>query len=157
MSDSAAAKPAKSAKASSKVGGRRQGREAALQALYLFDACGWALDDIPETAWSELKMEPKIRAFAWHLAEGVIDEIDRIDALIVKTAQNWEMKRMATVDRNILRLAAFELLYDLDTPVRVAINEALEIVKAYSTDESYRFVNGILDKIREERPAHGKE
>lgn len=154
MSDSAAAKsPSKS---SAKVGGRRQGREAALQALYLHDLCGWPLDDIPEQSWSELKMPPKIRAFAWHLAEGVIDEKDRIDELLVKTAQNWEIKRMASIDRNIMRLAAFELLYDLETPVRVIINEALEIVKSFSTDDSYKFVNGILDKIREERPSNGK-
>jgi N utilization substance protein B len=157
VSDSAAAKESGKAARAAKVGGRRQGREAALQALIINDLCGWPLDEIPEAAWSELKLPPKIRAFSWHLAEGVLNERDRIDALIVKTAQNWEMKRMASIDRNILRLAAFELLYDLDTPVRVTINEALEIVKSYSTDESYKFVNGILDKIREERPPHGKK
>ena len=155
MSDSAAAKISKSP--SARVGGRRQGREAALQALTLYDLCGWALDDIPERAWADVDLQPKIRAFAWHLAEGVINEKDRIDALIVKTAQNWEIKRMASIDRNIMRLATFELLYDLETPERVVINEALEIVKLFSTDESYKFVNGILDKIREERPAHGKK
>jgi N utilization substance protein B len=153
VSDSAAAEPSEKI---IKVGGRRQAREAALQALYLADVCGLALMDIPESAWSEKKLAPKIRAFAWHLAEGALTEQDRIDALIVKIAQNWELKRMASIDRNILRLATYELLYDLQTPVRVVINEALEIVKSYSTDDSYKFVNGILDKIKEERPAHGK-
>jgi transcription antitermination protein NusB len=151
----AAAKISKSP--SAKIGGRRQGREAALQALYVCDLCGWALEDIPELAWSDVVLPPKSHSFARHLAEGVIREQERIDALIVKTAQNWEMKRMASIDRNILRLAAYELLYDLETPARVVINEALEIVKLFSTEESYKFVNGILDKIREERPAHGKE
>lgn len=138
---------------SNKTGSRRQAREAALQALYIHEACGWELSDIPPAVWSEQPLEPRARAFAWHLAEGVIRERDRIDALIVKIAQNWEMKRMAVIDRTALRMAAFELLYDVETPVRVIINEALEIVKAYSTDDSFKFVNGILDKIKDERPA----
>jgi N utilization substance protein B len=140
----------------SKTGARREGREAALRVLYFTDMCGWPLTEVPEGIWSEEALAPKIRAFAWHLAEGVHTEKDRIDALIVRTAENWEMKRMASVDRNVLRLAAYELLYDLETPERVVINEALEIVKKFSTDDSFKFVNGILDKIRLERPTHGK-
>jgi N utilization substance protein B len=70
-------------------------------------------------------------------------------------AANWELKRMAALDRNILRLAAYELIYELDTPETVIINEAVEIAKAYSTDDSGKFVNGILDKLKSQRNKHG--
>ncbi len=76
-----------------------------------------------------------------------------LDQLIAKYAENWEIGRMAAIDRNVLRLAAFELLNELDTPVSVVIDEAVEIAKTYSTQDSGKFVNGILDKIKAERPA----
>jgi len=135
-----------------KTGARRQAREAALQVLCLIDLCGWPLEDVPEAVWAEKPLERKARVFAWQLTEGVLKEQARIDETIVRIAENWEMKRMATVDRCVLRMATYELLCQTDTPVRVVINEALEIVKKYSTDESFRFVNGILDKVRLERP-----
>jgi N utilization substance protein B len=130
---------------------RRQSREAALQMLYLVDVSGMDLDKIPVAVLSDEPMAPKTLDFARHLASGVVGEWDRIDQLIRRQAHNWEMSRMAAIDRCILRLASFELLKEHETPINVVINEAIEIAKKYSTAESSRFVNGILDKIKEER------
>jgi N utilization substance protein B len=134
------------------TGSRRLGREAALQILYLTDLCRQPMADWPEKAWSGEPLPPKTRAFAQHLAEGVAAEAERLDALIMKYVQNWELGRLAAIDRCILRIAAYELLYDTETPVSVAINEAVEIAKKFSTAESSKFVNGILDKVKLERP-----
>lgn len=133
------------------VGSRRQGREAALQALYVTDLCRQSLEDFPEKAWSEESLTPKTRVFAAHLAAGVLKSLGEIDPLLKKYAENWELGRMAAIDRCILRMAAFEILKDTETPVNVIINEAVEIAKKYSTAESSKFVNGILDKIKLER------
>ena len=130
-------------------GSRRAGsREAALQALVINDLCGWPLDEIPDAVWSEEPLEAKTREFARRLADGVLAEQPAIDPLIKKYAENWEMGRMAAIDRSLLRLAAYELLHEPETPINVIINEALEIAKKYSTAESSKFVNGILDKIK---------
>ena len=133
---------------------RRQGREAALQVLYLQDVSRGALESVPEAVWSEKPLGEKTRDFAGRLAEGVLAHQKDIDDLIKKYAENWEMSRMAAIDRGILRMAAYELLHETETPINVIINEALEIAKKYSTSESSKFVNGILDKIKLERP-HG--
>jgi N utilization substance protein B len=130
---------------------RRQGREAALQVIYLKDVSRGALEAVPEKVWSDKPLTEKTRSFAGHLAEGVLSHQSAIDDLIKKYAENWEMSRMAAIDRGILRMAAYELLHELDTPINVIINEALEIAKKYSTSESSKFVNGILDKIKLER------
>jgi len=136
-----------------KVGVRRQGREAALQIIYLADLTQLAPQDAPDPVWSQDPLPPRAKSFAKHLAEGVHQNLEAIDPLIRKYAENWELHRMATIDRCLLRLAAFELVYDHETPVSVVINEALEIAKKYSTAESSKFVNGILDKLKQERPA----
>ena len=132
-------------------GSRRQGREAALQVIYLKDVTRGALESVPEAVWSDAPLSPKIRDFARRLADGVIEHRGAIDVLIKKYAENWEMNRMAALDRAILRMASWELLHETDTPINVIINEALEIAKKYSTGESSKFVNGILDKIKLER------
>jgi N utilization substance protein B len=136
------------------AGSRRQGREAALQALYLNDVAGAALDALPERVWSTDPLTDRIKEFAQRLAAGVADHQADIDALIKKYAENWEIGRMAAIDRSVLRLAAYELLHETETPINVIINEAVEIAKKYSTSESSKFVNGILDKIKAER-THG--
>ena len=133
------------------ISSRRQGREAALQLLYLADVCRLDVEQIPDAALSDEPLAERTRAFARHLASGVMAHHSRINGLVSHHAKNWEMKRMAAVDRCLLRLASFELLMETDTPVNVIINEAVEIAKKYSTAESGKFVNGILDKIKEER------
>jgi N utilization substance protein B len=137
------------------VSTRRQGREAALQVLYLKDINQKVLDAIPNGVWAEEPLAPKTREFAQRLIEGVLAQQSAIDLFIKKYTENWDMHRMAAIDRSILRLAAYELLHEFDTPINVIINEAVEIAKKYSTGESGKFVNGILDKIKLER-GHGK-
>jgi transcription antitermination protein NusB len=136
-------------------GSRRQSREAALQVLYLQDISQNSLEAIPAPVWSEEPLDAKARAFAERLADGVLTSQTDLDPLIEKYTQNWDMNRMATIDRCILRLAAYELVHETETPINVIINEAVDIAKKYSTNESGKFVNGILDKIKLERK-HGK-
>ena len=103
----------------------------------------------------EARMRAKARMFAEELARGVIAHHGDIDPLISKHAENWEIARMGTVDRNAMRIAVFEMLYRDDIPPVVSINEAVDLAKAYSSIESGKFVNGILDRIRKgiDRPA----
>ena len=97
-----------------------------------------------------------MRLFAEPLIRGTLEHRDEIDALIKKHAKNWELHRIAAVDRNILRLAIYEMLHREDIPPVVSINEAVDIAKKFSTQDSGKFVNGILDKVKGElmRPAH---
>lgn len=134
------------------MGARRQAREAALQILYLVDVGHMTVEAAAGAFWKDNPLPPRSREFATQLAEGAFTHRAGLDLLITKYAENWEISRMATVDRNILRLAAFELVHHHDTPVSVVIDEAVEIAKAYSTQDSGKFVNGILDKIKLERP-----
>lgn len=136
------------------MGARRQAREAALQILYLVDVGGYPIETASKFFWTgNDELPPRARAFADELAGGTAAERARLDELIMKYAENWELSRMAAVDRNILRLAAYELLHHADTPISVVIDEAVEIAKNFSTQDSGKFVNGILDKIKLERSA----
>jgi N utilization substance protein B len=101
--------------------------------------------------------EAALRLFADPLIKGTLQHRSAVDAMITKHARNWDIGRMATVDRNILRLAIYEMLHREDIPPVVSINEAVDIAKKFSTDDSGKFVNGILDKVRGElmRPARG--
>lgn len=136
------------------MGRRRQAREIALQALYLVDVAGVA---VPEAFAivnrGEDQSDDDTLGFARSLLEGTSGKRAEIDAHIAATAENWPIKRMAAVDRNVLRLAAYELAYERGTPVGVVIDEAIEIVRKYSTEDATRFVNGILDKLKSLRPA----
>src|SRR5207245_11083614 len=109
------------------------------------------LSEVPAPVRSAEQRSPKTRAFSARSAAGVSAHQSVIDPLIKKYAENWEIGRMATIDRCILRLGAYELMHELDTPINVVINEAVEIAKKFSTGESGKFVNGILDKIKTER------
>lgn len=134
------------------MGIRRQAREAALQILYIADVAKMPPEDAARMIWAGVELPEKAREFADGLARGASEQKPEIDRVIVKYAENWELSRMAAVDRNILRLAAFELLHHLDTPISVVIDEAVEIAKSFSTQDSGKFVNGILDKVKLERP-----
>ena len=128
---------------------RTRGREIALQVLYQLEQnSGQGPDDLQGFIRRRLA-EPKLCAFATSLVQGVRDHQPRIDALISEVAENWRLDRMAAIDRNILRLGSYELLYCTATvPAKVAINEALELAKRYSTAQSSRFDNGILDRLQ---------
>ena len=135
---------------------RTRARELALQFLYQLDLRG---PDLLREAPSFLRSEEKdreVRAFALKLIEGTVEHLPELNRAIQSVAQNWDIARMAVVDRNVLRMSAFELLHCKDIPPKVAINEAIEIGKRYSTQNSGAFINGILDKIKS-RFADGRE
>ncbi|MCX5782027.1 MAG: transcription antitermination factor NusB [Elusimicrobia bacterium] len=133
-----------------KMGTRRQGREATLQMLYLCDTCGFSRDEVIPFSQT-LEIQSVSRDFALELFTGAWDKKELLDSLITKCAENWDLARMAVVDRNILRMAAFEIIGMPETPINVVIDEAVEIAKKYSTSDSSKFVNGILDKLKTER------
>ena len=128
------------------MGSRHQSRERALQILFQYDIHGkpglW-LDEF----WKPLKDDEESRAFAERLVAGVQEHRKDLDALIGRYATNWKISRMQIVDRNILRLGAYELLWLDDVPARVTINEAIELAKDFGDEEASKFVNGILDRI----------
>jgi len=137
------------------MGQRRKAREIALQLLYQLDVQGESSPEphLPEF-WARHPVDAEARAFAEVLVRGTKLHEDKIDGMISQYAENWELDRMAVVDRNILRQGIFELLWMEDVPPKVAINEALEIAKKFSTHESSRFINGVLDRIHKElRPS----
>jgi len=123
----------------------------ALQFLYLMDVAQLSQEDVKKALFDSKALPERIRTFTEYLALGTAADRTALDVLITKYAENWEIRRMTAVDRNILRLAAFELLHELDTPVSVIIDEAVEIAKTFSTADSGKFVNGILDKVKLER------
>ena len=129
---------------------RRKSREYALQMLFQWDITHDAIEQITATFWDNQDEPEETRVFAEALASGTIADVEKIDTLIVRHAENWRLDRMAVVDRNILRLAIHEFLYDSDTPKVVVINEAIEIARRFGAQESPQFINGILDSVRKE-------
>jgi len=116
--------------------------------LYQHDVGKQVPETILDSFWEMNEQPEKVRVFATELFRGTISRIKEIDRLIQGHTKNWRLSRMAAVDRNVLRLAVFELLSDAKTPDTVVINEALEIAKKFSTNESAQFVNGVLDSIK---------
>jgi len=133
------------------MGPRRKAREYALQMLFQWDITHDAIDQIAATFFQNHPEEPPAVAdFARELVTGTVENVEHIDRLIQRHAEHWRLDRMATVDRNLLRLATQEFLYDKETPKTVVINEAIEIARRYSSQESPQFINGILDSIKKE-------
>lgn len=134
-------------------------RESALQMLFAADLVKADSDTLTRAYWDELGesgIDDKTREFANNLVAGTLREIAAIDDRIRTRAEHWRIERMAIVDRNVLRLAVYEFLYE-DTPDTVVINEALEIARRFSTFEATQFINGILDAIKhdlEKEPGH---
>lgn len=133
------------------MGRRHRARELALQILFQLDSGQENLKESLKTFWFLHRHPKEIREFANRLAEGTQGNLKAIDEKIVRYAEHWEIKRMAIVDRNILRLAAYELLYCPDIPIKVSLNEAVELAKKFSTEKSGQFVNALLDKIAHEK------
>lgn len=132
------------------MGTRRKSRELALQALYQAELAGQAgLLDFEEFC-THFQVSKKAIPYAKKLLDGVQEKREEINQLISRYAENWRLERMSVIDRNILRLAVYELHYQDDVPTSVAINEAVEIAKRYSTDDSGPFINGILDGMAKE-------
>ena len=132
------------------MGSRRKARECALQMLFAADVSEANADDVVRSYWAELgepELDDTARDFATRLASGTLANLELLDERIRSRAEHWRISRMAVVDRNILRLAVYEFLYE-PTPRTVAINEALEIARRFSTYEATQFINGILDAIK---------
>ncbi|MFH0800332.1 MAG: transcription antitermination factor NusB [Pseudomonadota bacterium] len=132
------------------MGTRRQARECALQMLYQLDMSASSTDEAIAHFWEANPAGEDVRLFANELVKGVASNVEGIDSLLAAHSTNWKLSRMAAVDKNILRMAAFEITRRTDIPPKVTINEAVEIAKKFGTADSGAFVNGILDNI-----AHG--
>ena len=127
---------------------RRKAREFALQILFQLDI----RKDKPTATilkrfWAEHEVDEEVQAFAEEIVKGTFKHLDAINDKIHVCAKNWSIDRMAAVDRNVLRMAVYEILYRIDIPSSVTINEAIEIAKKFGTDDSGSFVNGILDSV----------
>jgi len=128
-------------------GRRRKARELALKALYEVDATGHESEDVIIRLLAEENLSEENANFARKLVAGVLQNRDQINENIKKYAPSWPLEQISLVDRNILRLAIFEILIDNSVPVRVAINEAVELAKTFGSDNSSKFVNGVLGSI----------
>ena len=134
------------------AGKRRTGRQIAVQSLYLADTASLTAEEALEiTLHDRDSMTVDAVAFGESLTRGTFTKRDEIDEYIRKHAKNWDISRMAAVDRCLLRLASYELLHEPETPVSVVINEAIELAKEFSSADSSKFINGILDKIKNYR------
>ena len=129
------------------MGKRRKARELAVSLLYELEFHPRRPQEVMEDFWSQHPCSPETKEFASGLVVGVRGELDRIDGLIKQFAQHWTLKRIALVERNILRLGIYELVFREDIPKKVTLNEAIEIAKLYGSEESGKFINGILDRV----------
>ena len=130
------------------MGLRRQGREFALQLLFQVEMTRDSIVDVAQRFWTTQDPDQDARAFADELAAGTLENLTGIDQRIAGATEHWRLERMAVVDRNVLRIAVFELAYRQETPTAVVIDEAIEVVRKFGAPESAPFINGVLDAIR---------
>jgi len=134
------------------MGNRRKSREYSLQLLYARDVTGWQMEDISPIFWKDRSTSEQTKGYAINIVNGVLAHATEINTSIEQNSSNWKITRMSYVDRNILRIAVYEFMYE-DSPPVVVINEAIELAKRYGDGESGQFVNGVLDAIRKSLPA----
>ena len=127
---------------------RRQSRIVAMQMLYQIQLTNAPVPVVMEQFWESHDPSEKLRPFAVELVEGTTSHLEVIDELLQNTSKNWKLHRMPIVDLSILRCAAYEILYISDIDAATSINEAIEIAKMYSTPDSSKFINGVLDNIQ---------
>lgn len=132
------------------MGIRRRGRELALQVLYQIDVTHREVGEALDLFWDNFTSDEEARYFCERLVRGMVEHLDEINDLIGKHAEHWEVGRMTQIDRNILRMAVYELVYCQDIPLKVTINEAVEIGKKFGSEDSGAFINGILDRITQD-------
>ena len=133
------------------MGLRRKAREISLTILYCVDICSVDRDEARQWVKKQYNLGKKVTSFSECLIQGTLDHSKMIDTLLAQFIDNWQINRLACVDRNILRQSICELLFMKDIPSNVVINEAIELAKKYSTNDSGKFINGILDKIQKNR------
>ena len=126
---------------------RRQARVLALQALFEVDSVNHSVELVAAQRLEEKPLPAEGEAFLWQLVKGVLEHCQDLDRIIENIATDWPLEQMAIVDRNILRIAIYEITVDRQTPVKVAINEAVELAKLFGSDSSRRFVNGVLGTL----------
>jgi N utilization substance protein B len=129
------------------MGARSSGREAALQMLFALEAGGAGAERVIGAFWRETPGDPEGREYADEAVRGVAGELAGVDEAIKKASTNWRIERMARVDRNVLRLGAWELMRQGEVPRAVILDEAVELAKRFGSEESGAFVNGVLDRI----------
>jgi transcription antitermination protein NusB len=132
------------------MGSRRKAREAAVQILYQIDVSGLDAETSVKLFWQHLGAAEERDPFADELVIGCARALEDIDARIRSVSKHWRLERMSRVDRNIIRLAAYELMHATDIPRRVTLNEAVELAKRFGNEESPAFVNGVLDRIADD-------
>ena len=135
------------------MGTRRRARQLALQLLYQYELTGAAPEAMQAHFEEWQSAGDTAREFADELLRGTLEHLPEIDAELAAQTAHWRLERLATVDRNILRLALYELMHHADTPAAVVIDEAIEIAKRFGAEESARFVNGVLDGFVKRRSA----
>ena len=134
------------------MGSRRKARIYAMQALFSWDISGTPLEELLEFAWIDHRENrEETLVFSRLVVSGTIENIDQVDSAIQSHLEHWKLERLARVDLAILRLSTYSLLFQHDIPASITIDEAIDLAKEYGSDESYRFVNGVLDAIRRER------
>jgi transcription antitermination protein NusB len=130
------------------MGTRRKARELAVQLLYQYDLAKVDPEEAMRLFWEYFPVQLDIREFCEQLVLGTLDRLTLVDELLSEASENWALHRMSVVDRNIMRLATYELLDRPDIPPSVSLNEAIEIAKKYSTPDAAVFINGVLDRVK---------
>ncbi len=132
------------------MGHRRKAREYALQGLYMHEISGTPVEDLLRIGWAETPIPDNILEFSVTLIEGTLGHLGEIDDIINTHSKNWKFERLSAVDKSILRISIFALLYLKDIPAAVTINEGIELGKIYGGEGSGQFINGILDAVRKQ-------
>ena len=132
------------------MGIRRKARENALKILYALEVGDHPVEEAIRQFWEDFEPEDEGREFTEMIVRGTLTHLNELDKVIQKVSIHWKIRRMACIDRNILRMAAYEIFYVEEIPKRVTLNEAIEIAKRYGTEDSWAFINGILDKLASE-------
>ncbi len=129
------------------VGVRRQARAIALQTLYEYDVTRHDVAAVMQRHVESRRLDARVAAYAAELVDGVLEHRDQLDSAIAEAAHEWPLDQMALIDKNILRVAIYEILFNNSVPAKAAINEAVELAKMFGSDASSRFINGVLGTI----------
>lgn len=129
------------------MGQRHKAREYSLQGLYMYEVSKTSIENIIEFEWLDGNITDESKRFAVELIEGVISNIEKLDSMIRIYSKNWKFERLSIIDKSILRLAIFEMIFKKDIPAVVTINECIELGKTFGGENSGQFINGILDAV----------
>jgi len=129
------------------MGQRHKSREYALQGLYMYEVSKTSVENIIEFEWLDEEITEDSKVFAIELIDGVVSNIDKLDTIIMNYSKNWKFERLSVIDKSILRLAIFEMIFKKDIPAVVTINECIELGKTFGGENSGQFINGILDAV----------